>query len=104
MADGVVGCVVNFIEELVRTRARVAHIYGAGTATNSAGEMLSGEIPFASGGRVFVGGGGRVYFRNLEIFEVEIECLVAIPIGGVAVFYEDEGAINTDFPYYDDVF
>lgn len=108
MPDGVVGCVFNFPHKIVRTRARVVHVFGHLTVTSSTGHIIhvsdeDDEIQLGGGGLVTVGARGIVYAKNLEPLEVDSDCWVAVPIGGSIVFYDLADELldeNMDFEVY----
>lgn len=92
MPLGVVGFVFNFPYEIVRTPARVAHIFGADLARHTGQGLIAvnggDDIVFTEGGRIEVGSGGMIYVRWIEDpMDVPSSCWVAVPIGGRVIFY-----------------
>lgn len=98
----------NFPHKIVRTRARVVHVFGHLTVTSSTGHIIhvsdeDDEIQLGGGGLVTVGARGIVYAKNLEPLEVDSDCWVAVPIGGSIVFYDLADELldeNMDFEVY----
>ncbi|CAH8392818.1 unnamed protein product [Eruca vesicaria subsp. sativa] len=107
MEDGVIGCVLNFPDAVVLTRCRVAHIVGALWSKSSLDDDWDYEADviggtFQNGGTVKVGSGGAVYCRNLKPVEAPDGCIVAIPIGGKVICYDDIKQIDTSYPVYEE--
>lgn len=93
MPLGVVGVVLSFPDDVLRTAARVVHVVGCDFATPTGKPVVTvqytDEKHFPVGGVFDVLSGGAVYVRGEDMMDVFRSCSVSVPIGGTAIFYSD---------------